>query len=49
MDVFLISDGVIVNAVVVESVEQAEVLYPGVTAVERTPDNQHLNIGDAAP
>lgn len=48
MDVFLIKDGVIVNVVLVDSVEQARELY-ACEAVQRTPENQHLNIGDAAP
>jgi hypothetical protein len=53
MDVFLILDGVIINVVKVESIEQAQSLYApapsGITAIERTADNQHLNIGDLAP
>lgn len=53
MDVFLIRDGLILNAVKVESVEQAELLYcaqdEGVIAIERTPENQHLNIGETHP
>ena len=49
MDAFLIRDGVVINIVVVESVEQAQVLYAGFTAVERTPINEHINIGEAAP
>ena len=48
MDVFLIKDGVIANVVVVESVEQAQELY-GLQAVQRTPDNQHLQVGDETP
>lgn len=49
MDVFLIRDGVVINIVVVESVQQGEALYAGCTVVERTPDNEHINIGEAAP
>ena len=48
MDVFLIHNGVIANVVVVESVAQAETLY-NCEVVQRTPENQHLNIGDPAP
>ena len=48
MDVFLIKDGKIINVVVVESVEQAQTLYGG-QAIQRTADNQHLQIGDEAP
>ncbi len=48
MDVFLIKDGVIVNVVVVESVQQAQTLY-GMQAIERTPENQHLQSGDPTP
>jgi hypothetical protein len=48
MDVFLIKDGVIFNIVVVESVAQAEALY-NMQAVQRTPENQHLQVGDPAP
>ena len=45
MDVFLVQNGKIINCVVVESEQQARELY-NCEAVERTPENQHLWIGD---
>lgn len=46
MDVFLIQGGVIVNVAAVQSLAQAQALYPQFYIVERTPDNCQLNIGD---
>ena len=46
MEVFLTKDGLIVNVVVVESLQQARDLYPEFTPIERTPLNNILNQGD---
>lgn len=47
MDVFLINaQGVVENIVVVPSLEAATAMYPGLTIVQRTADNAHLQIGD---
>lgn len=46
MDVFLIRDGVVENVVVVPSIEAAATMYPGLTIIERTAENAHLQIGD---
>ena len=49
MDVFLIKDGIVENVASYESMEQASKLAPDYTLVERTPENEHINIGEPAP
>ena len=46
MDVLLITNGVVENIAVFETLDQAQQLYPGYTVVERCPANAHLNPGD---
>lgn len=46
MDAFLVQGGVIINVAAVTSMEQALLLFPDFTVIERVPENCYLNIGD---
>lgn len=52
MDIFLIRDGVVQNVASVETMEQAQAMYPDLTIVGRTEANAYnaegnpVNVGD---
>jgi len=48
-DVFLVKDGVVTNIAKIESMELAQELFPDLTVVERTADNDYINPGDPMP
>ena len=49
VDVFLVKDGIVANIIFIESLDLAQELFPDLTVVERTEDNEHINSGDPMP
>ena len=49
MDVFLIAGGIVQNIICIDSLELAKILFPEFTVVERTEENQQIQIGEVWP